>query len=319
MGGRIWVESEYGKGSTFIFEVKLADPEKQNEIAAPKNISAKDVRLLIVDADIQEKDYLKIILNSFGITADETDDLKKAVDLILKAVKEDMPYDVILLDYPFVNESGMEYIKESPAELDKSKIAVMSSFLYWNKIEEALRNAGIVHYISKPLFPSAILDSINEVTGGTVKSSDADSNAAAETPDLSGFTLLLAEDVDINQEIFAAMLQDTGIEIDIADNGRIALERFKQNPDRYDIIIMDVQMPEMDGYEATRRIRDLNIPKAKDIPIIAMTANVFKEDVERCLAAGMNSHIGKPIDFEEVINKITHYCGRDIPDPKQGG
>jgi len=127
---------------------------------------------------------------------------------------------------------------------------------------------------------------------------------------LSGVKIILAEDVEINREIFIALLEETHITIDVAENGLIAVSKFRENPDKYDLIIMDVQMPEMDGYEATRTIRAMNTPRAKDIPIVAMTANAFKEDVDRCLAAGMNDHLAKPIDEKSVLEKIVHYTGR---------
>ena len=123
----------------------------------------------------------------------------------------------------------------------------------------------------------------------------------------TGFRLLLAEDIEINQEIVLSLLEPTGVEIDCADNGEQAIEMFAENPAGYDLIFMDMQMPKVDGLEATRRIRALDIPRAKDIPIIAMTANVFREDIEKCMDAGMNGHVGKPIDLDEVIKVIKQY------------
>jgi CheY-like chemotaxis protein len=123
----------------------------------------------------------------------------------------------------------------------------------------------------------------------------------------TGRRILLAEDVEINREIVQALLEPTGAQIDAAENGAEALRLFSDNPEAYDLILMDVQMPEMDGFEATRRIRAIENPKASAVPIIAMTANVFKEDVEKCLEAGMNAHIGKPMDFAETINVMRNY------------
>jgi len=122
-----------------------------------------------------------------------------------------------------------------------------------------------------------------------------------------GKTVLFAEDVDINREIVMAMLEDTKLTIDCAENGQIAVELFEANPERYDVIFMDMQMPEVDGLEATRRIREMDVPEGKTVPIIAMTANVFREDIEKCMEAGMNEHIGKPIDFNELIRKVEKY------------
>jgi CheY-like chemotaxis protein len=123
----------------------------------------------------------------------------------------------------------------------------------------------------------------------------------------AGRRILLAEDVEINREIVQALLEPTRLEIDCVENGAEAARIFSEAPDRYDIIFMDVQMPVMDGYDATRRIRSLNSPRAKSVPIIAMTANVFREDIENCLAAGMDSHIGKQVDFDEVLSKLRFY------------
>jgi signal transduction histidine kinase/CheY-like chemotaxis protein len=127
------------------------------------------------------------------------------------------------------------------------------------------------------------------------------------TDDFSEYSLLLVDDVEINREIVLTLLESTNINIDSAVNGVQAVELFKKAPDKYDLIFMDIQMPEMDGYEATRRIRALNVPQAKNIPIVALTANVFKEDVERCLEAGMNAHIGKPLDFNNVFEALRKY------------
>jgi len=143
--------------------------------------------------------------------------------------------------------------------------------------------------------------------GTSRKPPEIKADKAVEIPDLSGVKILLAEDMEINREIFMALLEETHITIDIAVNGSIAVSKFRQNPDKYDLIIMDVQMPEMDGYEATRTIRAMDTPKAKNIPIIAMTANAFREDVDRCLEAGMNDHLAKPIDEKSVMEKIVKY------------
>jgi PAS domain S-box-containing protein len=146
--------------------------------------------------------------------------------------------------------------------------------------------------------------------GAAQKSPEIKTEATVETPDLSGVNIILAEDMEINREIFIALLEDTHIAIDSAENGAIAVSKFRENPEKYDLIIMDVQMPEMDGYEATRIIRAMDTPKAKSIPIVAMTANAFKEDVDRCLEAGMNDHLAKPIDEKSVLEKIVRYSGR---------
>jgi CheY-like chemotaxis protein len=138
--------------------------------------------------------------------------------------------------------------------------------------------------------------------GGQVKKAQVDIAGIFE-----GRCILLAEDVEVNREIVQALLEPTKVEVDCAENCREAVDMFSAAPEKYDMILMDVQMPEMDGYEATRRIRAFNIPKAKTVPIVAMTANVFREDVEKCMAAGMNGHVGKPLNFDEVLEKLHGY------------
>jgi CheY-like chemotaxis protein len=122
-----------------------------------------------------------------------------------------------------------------------------------------------------------------------------------------GRRILLVEDVDVNREIVQALLEPTGLKIDCAENGLVAVQMFLETPEIYDMILMDVQMPELDGYEATRRIRALDHPNAKTVKIIAMTANVFKEDIEKCLEAGMDNHLGKPLNFDEVLDRLRSY------------
>jgi len=203
--------------------------------------------------------------------------------------------------------NGVSFIDQISGRIDKNSVIIITTHIEWHKVERLAYENNINRYITKPLFPSSILDAINNVVGAALKSLDIKTDTMQETPDLSGVHIILAEDVEINQEIFIALLEQTQISIDIAENGLIALSKFKENPDKYDLIIMDIQMPEMDGYQATKAIREMDLPKAKTIPIVAMTANAFKEDIDRCLESGMNDHLAKPIDEKAVIQKIAHY------------
>jgi CheY-like chemotaxis protein len=177
------------------------------------------------------------------------------------------------------------------SQLDKG-----STFFFTFKMERGKANGRSL--------PASAIDKSTDGNAGTDAPLDARN---ADGDDLSAYHVLLAEDMKINQEIVLALLEPTGLKITCADNGTIALEMFSKDPDSFDVIFMDVQMPEMSGYETTRRIRALDTPRASEIPIIAMTANVFKEDVEKCLAAGMNDHIGKPLDLENVLSKLRFY------------
>jgi len=143
----------------------------------------------------------------------------------------------------------------------------------------------------------------NAVTGISGKPDKSDEGGY----NFSSNTILAAEDIDINREILSALLESTGVSIDFAENGKKAVSMFRENPDKYNLILMDIQMPEMDGYTATREIRALDLTNAKNIPIIAMTANVFREDIEKCLSAGMNSHIGKPIFPDDLFAALKKH------------
>jgi len=175
-------------------------------------------------------------------------------------------------------------------------------------------NIGIMSELGKG---SVFTFTIQAKKGSYVKSAHdageaADKSEAEANGIFAAYSILLVEDVYLNREIVRALLEPTQISIDCAENGIEAVRMFSESPDKYALIFMDVQMPEMDGYEATRRIREMDIPKAKTIPIIAMTANVFKEDIDKCEAAGMDGHIGKPLDIEELLNKLRGYLLKSV-------
>ena len=307
MNGRIWVESVANKGSVFTFEIKLERSLRQSETVIFDGITPSDLKLLIVDGDKDIRRHFLDVVGNFGTHAEEAESGTRAIYLVKTAREAQKPYDVVFLDYNLPDMDGIETANKLGEMIDKNTVIVMTSFLEWNKIEKLADGVGVHRFISKPLFPSSILDAINEIVGNTIKNLKIETVMEEKAPDFSDATLLLAEDVEINREIFIALLEDTNINIDVAENGRIAVNKFKENPDRYNIIIMDVQMPEMDGCEATRMIRALDIPKAKQIPIIAMTANAFKEDVAMCISCGMNDHLAKPIDVEAVTRKLLFY------------
>ena len=181
----------------------------------------------------------------------------------------------------------------------------MTSATDWSVIQDSANEVGINRFLPKPLFPSAITDMINEILGAAPLQIDE----AVESGQVvfTGRRILLVEDVEVNREIVLSLLEPTLLEIDCAVNGVEAVRLFREAAEKYDMIFMDVQMPEMNGYEATRQIRALDAPRARTVPIVAMTANVFREDIEKCLAAGMNDHIGKPVDMSEVLEKLRRY------------
>jgi CheY-like chemotaxis protein len=210
---------------------------------------------------------------------------------------------------------GIQLAGEIKKRGPEKSVVVMISAAEWSVIAEEAKAAGVDKFLSKPLFPSTIAEVINECLGVDEKQVEK-----SKTVDIAGIfagrRILLVEDVEINREIVQTLLEPTHVEIDCAENGAVAVSMFTETPDKFDMIFMDVQMPEMDGYEATRRIRAFEKDNAagsgriRRVPIIAMSANVFKEDIEKCLAAGMDNHVGKPLDFEEVMNRLHSYLDK---------
>lgn len=309
MSGHVWVESHLNEGSVFTFEIELERLARQDKKVIFSGITPSDLKLLIVDSASEIRQQFISAVDSFGIQTHEASCGKDAVKLVEIAKQDKKPYDVIFLDYNLPDCDGIKTVTLLNKAIDKNTVIIMTTFNERYKIENTAANAGISRFITKPLFPSGILDAINDVVGCTLKNLNINSSKPAVI-DLSNINIILAEDVEINREIFLALIEGTNINVDVAENGRIAVDKFKADPDKYDAIIMDVQMPEMNGYEATKEIRALNTLKAKSIPIIAMTANAFKEDIDKCIASGMNDHLSKPVDIDAVIEKISHFISR---------
>jgi len=203
--------------------------------------------------------------------------------------------------------NGLELSKELKARKQENgnPFVIMISYGDNSQITEEAIQAGVDKFLLKPLFPSNIVDTICTYMGvENIRSDEGDEDINGI---FRGHHILLAEDVDINREIVQILLEPTEVVIDCAVNGVEAVELFSRSPEKYEMIFMDVQMPEMDGYEATRIIRSMDSIYGKTVPVIAMTANVFREDIERCLACGMNDHVGKPLDFHAVLDQLSLY------------
>ena len=217
-----------------------------------------------------------------------------------------MLFRSIFVDWKMPGMDGIELTRYIRQHYEKA-VVVMISATPWSVMQEQALQAGVNSYLAKPLFPSMIVDCINECLGVHPSMGREEQQSIDYHDYFKGRRILLAEDVQINREILLAMLEDTGIQIDCANNGVEAYEMFKEHMREYEMIFMDVQMPEMDGHEATRRIRQIDDEWAQKIVIVAMTANVFLEDVQKCLQAGMNDHVGKPLDVDGVIEKLRMY------------
>ncbi|AEF81103.1 multi-sensor hybrid histidine kinase [Leadbettera azotonutricia ZAS-9] len=301
MGGSIWIESEPGKGSSFIFTMQVPRGSEDQQVPVPGR-NWDNVKVLAVDDDPDTLEYFMQIAEQIGFACDAASGSEDA----LRLIAEKGAYDIYFVDWKMPGMNGIELARQIKGKEEQAakSVIIMISATEWDLIQGEAKAAGVDKFLSKPLFPSPIVDSINECLGtGAIREIQT-----GETVSYKGHCILLVEDVEINQEIVLTLLEPTCLTIDCADNGAKALSMFSAAPEKYDMIFMDVQMPEMDGYEATRRIRALeNVPHAASIPIVAMTANVFREDVERCLAAGMNDHVGKPIDMDEIFKKLQKY------------
>ena len=298
MDGNIWVESELGQGSKFSFTATLKQGSKERRRLLDEDVNWNNIRIFAVDDDPEIRKFFANTAQTLNITCHVAGSGEEAAVIL----SEDHDYDIYFFDWNLPGINGVELAREVNAKAERKPVVIMFSSIDWSEIEDDARSAGVDKFLPKPLFHSNIVDLINECLVWENTSAQDETDQASD--DFSGYTVLLAEDVEINREIVMSLLESTRLNIKCAENGTLALRMFEAEPDAYDMVLMDVQMPEMDGYEATRRIRALDIPWAKDIPIMAMTANVFSEDIEMCMDAGMNAHVGKPLDLGELMTAL---------------
>jgi CheY-like chemotaxis protein len=303
MDGKIWIESELGKGAAFVFTINVCPGFETTANSPLSGVDWSNVRMFAVDDDPNVLEFFAGIAQEYNVVCDTAASGEEAMRLI----SNNKPYNIIFIDWRMPGMNGIELAYAIKTQGKGNPVIIMISAAEWNIVEQEARKAGVNDVLSKPLFSSSIVDCVNKYIGFASVLPDSKAVDAEQTVSFLGRHILLAEDVEINREIVLAMLEPVQPEIDCAINGEDAVRLFSLNPEKYDLIFMDIQMPDMDGFEATRLIRAIDLPKAKKIPIIAMTANVFREDIEKCLEAGMNDHIGKPIDFNELFEKLKHY------------
>ncbi|MCR4752283.1 MAG: response regulator [Eubacterium sp.] len=296
MEGTIDCQSEQGKGTTFtvILDLPIADRQREDMVLDPMDV-------LIVDDDEILLDTAVDTLESLGVKADHAGSGMEALGMITHRHQAGRDYSVVILDWKMPDLDGIETIRRIRTEAGVNTPILLVSAYDWSDIEDMAKEAGADGFVSKPLFRSKLYEKINTLLGTEAKSVEPENDYS----ELEGMNILIAEDNDINWEIISAMLGMFGITTERAENGRICVEKMRQAEEgSYALIFMDIQMPEMNGLEATRNIRALDDPWASSIPIIAMTADAFSENVTECLQAGMNGHIAKPIDIKLVIKEI---------------
>jgi len=306
MGGSIRVESELGKGSTFIVELELFIREEED---APQFWRDYNIAKIIV-ADDDEEACKGIVeaMSRVGVAADYATDGQAAIQMMQENRKAGHPYDLILLAWKMPGLSGLEAARLIRKNYSQ-KIPILLLTAYdWSEIEQEAVEIGVSYFLPKPFFMSAFKKAIRQVMDSRKKPEHRQDNA------VQGLNILVVDDIEVNRIILVKMLSALGVTCDIAGDGKEAVEKFEASrAGAYDLILMDVQMPVMDGYAATRAIRNSSHPSAKTVPIIAMTANAFVDDVRNAIDSGMDAHIAKPVQIEILKTTI-----RQVIDDRQG-
>ncbi len=301
MNGTIGVESEKGKGTTFTVTVTLTQADHQSAGRNETELRPHEMSVLVIDDDRIACEHAGVVLGQIGISCETVTSGREGVEMVrMRHVRRD-DYNLILVDWKMPEMDGLETTRQIRAIVgDHTPIIILTSY-NWEEIEEEARLAGVDTFAAKPLFAGTVMDEFREA----FKKKNA--NLVRKTADLKGRRILLAEDVQINAEIIMMVLSMREMEVEHAENGRVAVEMFgSHEPGYYDAILMDVRMPEMDGLEATRKIRSMDRTDAKSIPIIALTANAFDEDVQRSMQAGLDAHLSKPVEPEVLFETLEH-------------
>ncbi len=301
MNGNIQVESEKGVGTTFTVTVTLLDVKDRSAENDEHTVDLHDLIVLVVDDDPIACEHAKLVLEKSGISAEIAASGAEAVEMVKLRHARMAPYNLILVDWKMPEMDGVETTKQIRSIVGNESAIIILTAYKWDDVLEEATHAGVDSFIAKPLFAANVLEEFESA----VRRKGINVKEPAQKVNLEGRRVLLAEDMEINAEIIKMVLQMRKIEADIAVNGRIALESFVSHPAHYyDAILMDMRMPEMDGLEATKAIRALDRDDAKTIPIIALTANAFDEDVQRSLQAGLNAHLSKPVQPETLFETL---------------
>ena len=304
MGGDITVQSKYGEGSKFTVNLYL----RNHDHAHHGHDGFTNLRILVVDDDEASCKSACEILGNMEMKGECAHTGKAGIDKAIAAIELGKEYHVIIVDWTLPDLSGAEAVRQIREAVGPGVPIIVASSQDWGEIDQRAREAGCTSFISKPLFRTKLTALFNSLVGVEDDADAVPSLVTLEDLDLTGHRVLLAEDNELNAEIAMSFLEMPGLEVDWAEDGQQALEMLAKSPDGYySLIIMDVRMPKMTGIEATKAIRELDRSYAKSIPIVAMTANAFAEDVLNCKNAGMNEHIKKPIDVNVLARVLSTY------------
>ena len=292
MNGNIEVMSKKGEGTTFTVTVTLMDSSSRGTEQGEHQIAPSEMSVLVVDDDPVACEHARLVLEKAGITCDVVYSGAEALEAVKLHHARSNPYNLILVDLKMPDMDGVETARAMRKVIGQESAIIIITAYRWDDVMEDAIDAGVDGFVAKPLFANAILEEFSSALNR--KNAAKDQKSRTELKDRH---ILLAEDVDINADIIMMVLAMREMTCERVSNGREAVDRFTQSkPGFYDAILMDIRMPEMDGLEATGVIRSLDREDAKSVPIIALTANAFNEDVQRSLQAGMNAHLSKPID-----------------------
>ena len=298
MNGHIDVASEKGKGTTFTVTLTLGESDRKQQIDEA-GLVPHDISVLVIDDDPIALEHAEIVLSQVGISCETAESGWEGIDKVRISHGRREDYNLIIIDWKMPEMDGIETTRQIRKIVGNNTPVIILTSFNWDEIADEAREAGADTFVSKPLFASTVMDEFAEAFRSK--------NEALEekTADLKGRRVLLAEDMVVNAEIMRMVLTMREMKVDLAENGRIAVNLFEgHEAGYYDAILMDMRMPEMDGLEATRVIRSLQRDDAKTIPIIALTANAFDEDVQQSMQAGLNAHLSKPVEPEVLFETL---------------
>jgi CheY-like chemotaxis protein len=307
MNGRIWVESEYGEGTTFFFTTKFKVSSASKTDPADLS-SLRGKRVLIVDDNQTNLTIFEEMLKSWGMKTTTDDSPFSALEVLARAADAAQPFDLVLSDYMMPGLDGFGFVERIRAnpKIEPTKVVIASSGIRSGHSEDCNR-LKVLRYLTKPVVYSEMLITLLTVFGTKKRQQDA----IASLPEASSkLNILLAEDGLVNQKVAVGLLEKRGHCVDVAFDGQEAIEAWKNGS--YSLILMDVQMPVLDGYEATAMIRAKEKETGEHIPIVAMTANAMKGDREKCLASGMDGYVAKPVKPAELFEAVERYAQRGV-------